>query len=177
LGESIARGESPPLSQKAEDVSRSAAFANTPWGAYFVHFRDLAGGGGPNGPNTNTWTYILALQRNGTAELYGEVDESQYPGYGTTNCLSRGISNIGPNLTATWRAKGSTLWISGPGYNWQDDSCDPGWHIYQPFRNEWTSFTYQFYPGFTAIKLTSLERNYFPPQEGNTFIFRKFRSF
>jgi len=177
LGESIARGENPALSQKAEGVSRSAAFANTPWGAYFVHFRDLAGGGGPNGPNTNTWTYILALQRNGTAELYGEVDESQYPGYGTTNCVSRGISNIGPNLTATWRFKGSTLLISGPGYNWQDDSCEPGWHIYQPFRNEWTSFTYQFYPGFTAIKLTSLEPNYFPRQEGNTFIFRKFRSF
>ena len=177
LGESIARGESSALSQKAEGVSRSATFANTPWGAYYVHFKDLAGGGGPNGPNTNQWTYILALRSNGTAELYGEEDTSQYPGYGTTNCVSRGITNIGPNLTATWRAKGSTLWISGPGYNWQDDSCDPGWHIYQPFPNKWTSFTYQFYTGFTAIKLTSLERNYFPPQEGNTFIFRKFRSY
>ena len=103
---------------------------------------------------------------------------SQYPGYGTTNCVSRGITNVGPKLTATWRANGSTLSIGGPGYNWQDDSCEPGWHIYQPFRNEGISFTYQFYAGFSAVRLTHIGRaNFFPPQEGNTFIFRKIRSY
>src|SRR6516162_4285684 len=175
LGESITRGESPVLSEKAQGVSRSATFANTPWGVYSVHFKDLAGtGGGPNGPDTNQWTYILALQSNGTAELYGEADQSKYPGYGTTNCVSRGITNIGPNLTATWRVNGSTLTIRGPGYNWQDDSCEPGWHIYQPFSNEWASFTYQFYTGFTAVRLTYTgPGNFFPPQEGKTFIFSK----
>jgi hypothetical protein len=179
LGESIARGESLALSQNAEGVSRSANFPNTPWGVYAVHFKDLAlSGGGPNGPDTNQWTYILALKSNGTAELYGEEDMSQYPGFGTTNCVSRGITNIGPNLTATWRVNGSTLSIGGPGYNWQDDSCEPGWHIYQPFRSEWASFTYQFYAGFTAVRLTYTgPGHYFPPQEGNTFIFRKYRSF
>ena len=195
LGESIARGESPALSQKAEGVSPSATFKNTPWGIYSVHFKDLAlSGGGPNGPDTNQWTYLLALQSNGTAELYGEEDMSQYPGYGTTNCVSRGITNIGPNLTATWRVtfgnsvatkhekplkhNGSTLTISGPGYNWQDDSCEPGWHIYQPFSNEWASFTFQFYTGFTAVRLTYTgPGDYFPPQEGNSFIFTKIRSY
>jgi hypothetical protein len=179
LGESIARGESPALSEKAQGVSRSATFPNTPWGIYYVHFKDLAlSGGGPNGPDTNQWTYILALQSNGTAELYGEEDMSQYPGFGTTNCDSRGITNIGPNLTATWRVNGSTLSIWGHGYNWQDDSCEPGWHIYQPFSNEGASFTYQFYAGFTALRLTHIGRgNFFPPQEGNTFIFRKTGSY
>jgi hypothetical protein len=179
LGESIARGESPALSQTAEGVSRSATFANTPWGIYSVHFKDLAlSGGGPNGPDTNQWTYILALRSNGTAELYGEVDMSRYAGYGTTNCVSRGITNIGPNLTGTWRVNGSTLTIWGPGYNWQDDSCEPGWHIYQPFSKEWASFTYQFYTGFTAVRLTYTgPGHYFPPQEGNSFIFRKIRSY
>ena len=103
---------------------------------------------------------------------------SRYPGYGTTNCVSRGITNIAPNLTATWRANGSTLTISGPGYNWQDDSCEPGWHIYQPFSNEWASFTFQFYTGFTAVRLTYTgPGNFFPPQEGKTFIFSKIRSY
>ena len=115
LGESIAREESLALSQKAEGVSRSANFPNTPWGVYAVHFKDLAlSGGGPNGPDTNQWTYILALKSNGNAELYGEEDMSKYPGFGTTNCVSRGITNIGPNLTATWRVNGSTLRIGGP---------------------------------------------------------------
>src|SRR6516165_615904 len=179
LGESIAPGEGPALSEKAQGVSRSATFANTPWGVYTKHFKDLAlSGGGPNGPDTNQWTYILALQSNGTAELYGEADQSKYPGYGTTNCVSRGITNIGPNLTATWRVNGSTLTIRGPGYNWQDDSCEPGWHIYQPFSNEWASFTYQFYTGFTAVRLTYTgPGNFFPPQEGKTFIFSKIRSY
>lgn len=179
LGESIAREESPALSEKAQGVSRSATFANTPWGVYSVHFKDLAlSGGGPNGPDTNQWTYILALRSNGTGELYGEEDQSKYPGFGTTNCVSRGITNIGPNLTATWRVNGSTLRIGGPGYGWQDDSCEPGWHIYQPFSNEGESFTYQFYAGFTAVRLTYIGRgNFFPRQEGNTFIFNKIRSY
>ena len=178
LGESIARGESPALSQQAQGVSRSATFANTPWGMYSVHFKDLTlGGGGPNGPDTQQWTYLLALRSNGTAELYGDTDLSQYPGYGTTNCVSRGIENVGPNLTATWRVDGSTLTIEGPGYSWQDDSCQPGWHVYRPFPKMRESFTYQFYAGFTAVKLTSLDPKFFPPQEGNTFIFRKIRSY
>src|SRR5690242_7693870 len=62
LGESIARGESPTLSQQAPSVSRSTNFANTPWGVYSVHFKDITlGGGGLNGPDTIQWTYILAL--------------------------------------------------------------------------------------------------------------------
>src|SRR6516165_2927332 len=178
LGESIARGESPALSQKAQGVSRSATFANTAWGVYSVHFKDLAGtGGGPNGPDTNQWTYILALRSNGTAELYAEADMSQYPGYGTTNCVSRSIENVGPNLTATWSVDGSTLTIEGPGYSWQDDNCEPGWHIYQPFPKFRESFTYQFYAGFAAVKLTSLDPKFFPPQEGETFIFQKISSY
>jgi hypothetical protein len=178
LGESIARGESPALSQKAQGVSPSATFANTPWGVYYVHFKDLAGtGGGPNGPDTNQWTYILSLRSNGTAELYAEIDMSQYPGYGTTNCVSRSIEDVGPNLTATWSVNGSTLTIEGPGYSWQDDNCEPGWHIYKPFPKLRESFTYQFYAGFAAVKLTSLDPQFFPPQEGKTFIFQKISSY
>jgi hypothetical protein len=174
LGESIARGESPALSKQAQGVSRSANFANTPWGIYSVHFKDLTlDGGGPNGPNTIQWTYILALQSNGTAELYAEQDLSQYPGYGTTNCVHRSIENVGPNLTATWRVNGSTLTIEGPGYGWQDNSCQPGWHVYRPFPKMREPFTYQFYAGFTAVKLTALDPQFFPKQEGNTFIFTK----
>ena len=179
LGESITRGESPVLSEKAQGVSRSATFANTPWGVYYVHFKDLAlSGGGPNGPDTNQWTYTLALRSNGTAELYGEEDQSKYPGFGTNNCVSRAITDIGPNLTATWQANGSTLRIGGPGYGWQDDSCEPGWHIYQPFSNLGESFTYQFYAGFTAVQLTYIgQGNFFPPSEGKTFIFQKISSY
>src|SRR6516162_10015976 len=178
LGESITRGESPALSQKGQGVSRSATFANTPWGVYYVHFKDLAGtGGGPNGPDTNQWTYILSLRSNGTAELYAEIDMSQYPGYGTTNCVSRSIEDVGPNLTATWSVNGSTLTIEGPGYSWQDDNCEPGWHIYKPFPKLRESFTYQFYAGFAAVKLTSLDPQFFPPQEGKTFIFQKISSY
>ena len=181
LGESIARGESPVLSQQAQSVGRSATFPNTPWGVYYVHFKDLAlSGGGPNGPDTNQWTYTLALRSNGTAELYGEEDQSKYPGFGTNNCVSRAITDIGPNLTATatWGADGSTLRIGGPGYGWDDDSCEPGWHIYNPFSNEGESFTYQFAAGFTAVQLTYIgQGNFFPPSEGKTFIFQKISSY